>query len=151
MQLLGLALICFGLIISTTATTIENCIQTEQFDQNAGIYFENLGKACATNTEWKNIVYFNLDKFINELNMVNDTIQTLKTLFQFQDILDVVELLKSNKQATRNKRAAPLNIIGWVGHELFGIMDAAPRKKWSRKSLTLRIITIFNNNYWLNK
>lgn len=154
-HLITFALIFFGFIIGSAATTSTNCIEKTQFEYNAGIYFENLGRACITKSEWNIIVYFGLDKFNNELELIDDSIKHLDNLCkqsetsiseissyqcthtiallksQFNEILEMNDILRANKQAInhRNKRAAPLNAIGWIGHQLFGIMDASSAEK----------------------
>lgn len=48
---------------------------------------------------------------------------------QFNDLRDMNTLLQTNKQATRVRRVAPFAGVGWLGHALFGIMDADSAEK----------------------
>lgn len=148
---LTVALVFFGLFVGTTATGVKECTKIEPLVNNAGIYYESMGKAYTTQSDWNMIVYFDLEKFDKELELVNNAIQKLSNMCklmsnnyenavtgpkyqcsstinllrtQFNDMMDMHSLIQMNKQATRIKRVAPFAGVGWLGHALFGIMDA---------------------------
>lgn len=158
-QLVTMALIFFGLLFGTAAATGNECIQTNKFTNNAGIYFEDIGRARVTKSEWKILIYFDLDKYNEDLDMVKTAIDKLKTLCsaaqqeysetglqcsqttnlleqQLDEVLQMNTIIQQNKQATesnRVRRAAPFNFVGWIGKKLFGFMDAESAEEFDIK------------------
>ncbi len=66
-----------------------------------------------------------------ELNTSNAHCDSIGGLLKqhLSRIVSSSELINEYKYAKRSRRAAPLNGIGWIGHELFGLMDAGQAEK----------------------
>lgn len=54
----------------------------------------------------------------------DDLIKFIKQNLEAISSSNILMKADPNENQKRKRRAAPLNIIGWIGHEVFGIMDA---------------------------
>lgn len=146
-------LICLLVLGGSSALPIskDNPLRINQFTHASGVYFEDMGKVNVIKTEWHLYNRFSMSQYMHEYNILNEMTQNLEkackqfTLQRYQEqcsniarvlsgnveeIKKLNTLLKStggetNRNDTRRRtRAAPLNAIGWIGHELFGLMAA---------------------------
>lgn len=122
--------ILLSLFTVVTSMAIENPIKTKPFDNQPGIYFENLGRVNLINNEWNIIAYIDLAAYHKEFNTLKHGLKQLENfcektinlqvhseycntiLQQFQHQIQVIEdknsLLNQNEGKPRPKRAIGL-------------------------------------------
>lgn len=150
--LLLMATIWMVLCVGGGIASATNPIEIRPFDHNAGMYFEDLGRAEIIRSDWHIFLRFNLNRYFQECGRIDkltgqlDTVckeamtkeatgscKELITLLKHAmvDIHVGNELMKPDSENGfgRTRRAAPLNGVGWIGHELFGLMDSTEADK----------------------
>lgn len=115
-------------------------IETMPFDNQPGIFFENLGPSGIISSEWTLIAYYNMELYWKEFEHLNNYHNRLEEVCnlihqpsdcrqinnQFQHLIK--ELTQNNELLTlpqkgRTKRGA-INLIGNLANTLFGVLDS---------------------------
>lgn len=127
----------------------KSLITVSKFKNEAGMYFEQVGRAQTVKTQWDIYIRFDLLRYrqdIKRLKQIEQGLTELCTDMESQSSKgtceDTTGLLQHQLRAIdnlntmleyngdedhlnlRQKRAAPLNGIGWLQHELFGVMSS---------------------------
>lgn len=126
-------------------TTNVKPVKITNFAHESGIYFEDIGTMNIIRTEWHMYIRFSMKRYMYEFKTLVNITQKLTNECADTDMDDLHDqcgyivnvlqesmadiekfniLLMSNGEHSRHKRAAPLNVVGWIGHELFGVMAA---------------------------
>lgn len=138
--MLWLAILSLMLIISSGLAmrmSKSSPINVTEFEDHPGIYFENLGRAGVITSDWHIYLSIDLTRYYNELKLLRDSVNNLQQLCQYRShcseitnnlMEKIEEIRRSNKMIqtngeARSKRSAPLGIVGWMQHEIFGVMD----------------------------
>lgn len=150
--------LCLAILMASAAVILGQApYKITSFDSKPGIFFEEIGKAKLINDIWDLIIYYNLTNYWRELDNINTCINKIKELKNsmhhpiqkeyFGVILEELEqqrreidanndLLyhyKEGKFSNRRKRAPldePLDIVGTIVNELFGILDQRFAKQY---------------------
>lgn len=154
-----LAVIYLVITMAGGAPPEKEPIEIRKFQNQPGIFFEHLGRISLIKTEWHMTVYYGLKPYMKEYKAINDYTEDLRKLCENMQIhqgnehyRDISKLLREKMENIRTlnrlimgdlpakykrKRSAPLNIIGWAQHELFGIMDEAQAEHIETQITTL--------------
>lgn len=112
-----------------------------QITSNPGLHFENIGQVKPIIAEWKLLIYFELNPFYKEVQLLNNGTSTLKEackdpslkhqcdglIAHFQKLNEQMETGLANL-AGRKKRGA-IDVVGNIASSLFGVLDSKYAEK----------------------
>lgn len=119
-------------------------INVTKFDNHPGIYFEQIGSVKLSTTNWNMIVYFDLEPYQNELDLLsngtkflqglcdqttNDTTCSLLVRY-FEDESESLES-KLNLVSVRRVKRGAVDVIGNLANSLFGVLGSNYEEKMS--------------------
>lgn len=151
MLMLGIIFLLGGGWAAPVTNEGEEPLKMTVFEHQSGLFYENMGTVEITRSDWHIYIRFDLQKYkyeqkvlsnmVTEIRNACDKMRTSEVKQKCVSISSALQyssaemqklniLLRANghmtetKENSRHIRAAPLNIVGWLGHELFGVMAA---------------------------
>ncbi len=121
----------------------ESPITITKFVNQPGIYFDNIGHAGVITSNWNILLKIDMSRYQYELKILQDSVKNLSKFCidtshcseyvgrlssNIEEIKQTNKLIQSNNEH-QMKRSAPLGVVGWIEHELFGVMDEENAEK----------------------
>ena len=135
----------------------------QRFGSKLGIHFEGIGSAAISTTEWNLLVYYDLSSYWSETETLVNGTRSLHSLCKmiklnsacltiihhFEQLENELQLDNQLLYRGRNKRGA-LDIVGNIGHSLFGLLDSEYAKEMSNTILQVKenesfLLTLLKN------
>jgi hypothetical protein len=128
---------------------------------NSPIYFDKLGETSVVNSEWRLVVYYELNGYNGRMKQINYYLVTLnglcKTMDEYQDYCKAIisslennyKKLKENEvllkdihspyeEESPRKRRSPFDFVGSLAHALFGVLDADYAKELEKNIILIK-------------
>lgn len=158
------ALIRLIIILGTFSKINTEGIKFEKIEDSPGIIFSDLGDVQLTYKTWKICYFYDLNNFLTETaklqqyaaeldNICIDKIANVKDTEpeickltienykkNFQDFEEKEGILNSYQTISSRKKRAPLEIVGTLGHVLFGLLDSEDAKFYNEEIDKIRLV-----------
>ena len=144
-------------------TATQPAVSHEPFTNQPGLYLESMGLTRLTSTDWNIVVFYNMTSYWTEFRNIENGIQALtqlcekmprnlincrNTVTQIQASLNALKdnnqkMAASTPRNHRQKRAAPLAVVGSLANALFGVLDSDYAEHMTSSSTTSSTCTLF--------